>query len=162
MKIELKKFDYVIISVVILLALLVVGIFLTKSKIAKTPVLSEDTVVFQVFFRGVTITSPQSPLKSMDESFITIRNVPHKKVTILEAIQRPRVANMIDNKGMPIAIEDASTPFLYDCLVTLYDDAKITDDGVVLGGNKLKMGLPIILEGKNYRFAGTVTNINIP
>ena len=159
MKIELKKFDYVLLSIIAVIILLIAGISLSKTKIAKTPVVAEDTVVFQVFFRGVSITTPQQLLRPMDETFITIRNVPHKKITILDAVQRPRLTTILDAKGRPTIVEDASNPFLFDCIVTVFDDAKITDDGVVLGGNKLKIGLPIILEGKNYRFGGTVTNI---
>lgn len=161
MKIALKKFDYILLGVITIIAVLVVGIFITKTKIAKTPVLAEDTVVFQVFFRGITTTTPVQIFRPLDESFITIRNVPHKKVTILDSIQNPRLTTIMDKKGMPVAVEDSSSPFLNDCLVTLIDDAKITDDGVVLGGNKLKIGLPIILEGKNYRFGGVVSNIEI-
>ena len=161
MKIELKKFDYILLSIITIIAILVVGICLSKTKIAKTPVIAEDTVIFQVFFRGVTITSPHQPLLPMDETFITIRNVPHKKITILDVAQRPRLTTILDTKGKPTLVEDAANPFLFDCVVTVFDDAKITDDGIVLGGNKLKVGLPIILEGKNYRFGGTVSSIEI-
>lgn len=161
MKIELKKFDYIIISAVIIVFLLITGLFVSKTKISKTPVISEDTVVFQVFFRGITTTSASPVFRTMDESFITIRNIPHKKVTVLNAVQHPRQTTILNAKGKPVMIEDVSTPFMADCLVTLYDDAKITDDGVVLGGNKLKIGLPIILEGKNYRLSGVVSNIDV-
>ena len=160
MKIELKKFDYIIISIVIILSLLFAALSFSKIKIAKTPVVSEDTVVFQVFFRGITLTT-QQPFKPLDETFITIRNVPHKKITILESIDRPRLTTILDKQGNPMVIEDSTTPFMNDCLVTLVDDAKITDDGPVLGGNKLKIGLPIILEGKNYRFSGVVSSLEI-
>ncbi len=161
MKIELKKFDYIILATIIVVCMLFAGIFLTKTKISKTPVTSEDTVIFQVFFRGITVTTPEPTFKPMDESFITIRNVPHKKVTILDSIQHPRQTTILDAKGRPVAIDDVATPFLNDCLVTLYDEAKITDDGVVMGGNKLKIGLPITLEGKKYRFSGIVSNVEI-
>jgi len=161
MKIEFKKFDYIILGTIIVICLLLAGIFLTKTKISKTPVTSEDTVIFQVFFRGITTTTPENVFLPMEESFITIRNVPHKKVTILDSIQHPRQTTILDPKGRPIAIDDVSTPFMNDCLVTLFDDAKITDDGVVMGGNKLKIGLPITLEGKKYRFSGIVSNVEI-
>ena len=37
---------------------------------------------------------------------------------------------------------------------------KITNDGeYVVGGNKLKVGLPIILEGTDYRFGGVINSI---
>ena len=43
----------------------------------------------------------------------------------------------------------------------MIDDAKITKDGPVVGGNKLKIGLPIVLEGFNYRLSGTVANVKL-
>ena len=51
--------------------------------------------------------------------------------------------------------------FMYDIVVTVVDTAKITKDGAVVGGNKIKMGLPITLEGKDYKFNGTVSNVVI-
>lgn len=160
-KIELKKFDYIIIGIVTIIAFLLSFTFFSKHKIAKTPVIAENTVVFQVFFRGITLTTPENPFKSMDESFITIRNIPHKKITVLDAHAMPRMTIVTDAKGRTTMTQDASAPFLFDCLVTVFDDAKITEDGAVLGGNKLKIGLPIILEGKNYRFGGTVSDIKV-
>lgn len=162
MKLNFKKFDYIIIAVIAILLVLALFVCVGKKKISKTPVLSENTVVFQVFFRGITLSSLENePFIPMDESFITIRNVPHKKVTIIDARKMPRLTIVSDSRGNSTMVQDVSTPFMYDCLVTLYDDAKITDDGPVLGGNKLKIGLPIILEGKNYRFSGTISDLNI-
>lgn len=161
MKLGFKKFDYIIIAVIALISILTLGIFFFQSKIAKTPVVSENTVVFQVFFRGITLSESENPFKLLDESFITIRNVPHKKVTILGSQKAPRMTIIPNGKGGSALVQDVSNPFMYDILVTLCDEAKITDDGAVLGGNKLKMGLPIVLEGKNYRFSGTLSNIKI-
>ncbi len=161
MKLEFKKFDYIITAVILLIAILSVGIFVFHNKIAKTPVVSENTVVFQVFFRGITLSSTENPFKLLDESFITIRNVPHKKVTILGTQKIPRMTIVPDGKGGSTIAQDIANPYMYDILVTLSDVAKITDDGAVLGGNKLKMGLPIVLEGKNYRFSGTLSNLRV-
>ena len=60
-----------------------------------------------------------------------------------------------------VAVEDVSLLGVYDALVVLNDTAKITKDGAVVGGNKIKIGLPITLEGKNYRFAGTVSDLQV-
>jgi len=161
MKLEFKKFDYIIMAAVAVIAVLTLIIFFFNGRIAKTPVVSENTVVFQVFFRGITLSENENPFKVLDESFITIRNVPHKKVTIIGAQKAPRMTIIPDAKGGNTLVQDVSNPFMYDILVTLYDEAKITDDGAVLGGNKLKMGLPIVLEGQNYRFSGTLSNIKV-
>ncbi len=161
MKIELKKFDYIIIGIVVLAVLLGAVLFINKKKIGKTPVISENTVVFQVFFRGVTITNEQNPFVPTEESFITIRNVPHKDVTIVGSKMIPKLTMMMTPVGQPVVVRDAGSPFMFDCLVTLVDDAKITEDGAVLGGNKLKTGLPIVLEGKDYRLNGTVSSVKV-
>ena len=58
-------------------------------------------------------------------------------------------------------VTDESQPDLYDVVVTLTDTAKITKDGAVVGGNKIKMGLPITLEGADYKFSGSVSDIKI-
>ena len=50
---------------------------------------------------------------------------------------------------------------MYDITVTLTDTAKITKDGAVVGGNKIKIGLPITLEGKDYKFNGTVSDLTV-
>ena len=58
-------------------------------------------------------------------------------------------------------VEDVSQANMYDITVTLKDTAKITKDGAVVGGNKIKMGLPITLEGKDYKFNGTVSDLKV-
>ena len=37
----------------------------------------------------------------------------------------------------------------------------ITNDGAVLGGNKIKIGLPVDIEGFNYRLSGMVTDVKV-
>lgn len=58
-------------------------------------------------------------------------------------------------------VDDVTSPFNYDFLVTVEDDAKITKDGAVVGGNKIKIGLPVTLEGVDYRLNGIVSNISV-
>lgn len=60
-----------------------------------------------------------------------------------------------------LVVDDVAQAHLYDILVTLTDTAKITKDGAVVGGNKIKIGLPITLEGQNYKFNGTVSDLKV-
>ena len=72
------------------------------------------------------------------------------------------LANVKNNAPKKVLIsEDYSQPYVYDIVVTLTDTAKITKDGAVVGGNKIKMGLPITLEGADYKFNGTVASITV-
>ena len=67
----------------------------------------------------------------------------------------------MSDKVKVMVVDDLSQANVYDVLVTLTDTAKITKDGAVVGGNKVKMGLPITLEGKDYKFTGTVSDLRV-
>lgn len=159
---ELRKVDYVIISFICLLLVITGLVFVGKNKFSKSPVEAEKKVAFQVFFRGITITNPDSPFQVNEDSFITIRNVPYTKLKIVDVkYDRRKVIVPANNKQKFILVDDVSSPFQYDFLVTLVDNAKITKDGAVVGGNKLKIGVPIVLEGKDYKLNGTISNVEV-
>lgn len=161
---KLKPFDYVLILGIIVLAIIFVLVLLNKNKFSKLPVEATKKVAFQVVMRGVTITKPEVPFNVGDKSFITIRNVPYTELQIIDMAYQPKKTMLpySDNPKQPfIVVNDYSAPYQYDFLVTLIDDAKITKDGPVVGGNKLKIGLPIVLEGFDYRFGGTVSDVKV-
>jgi len=160
---QLKPFDYVII--VALIAIIAVGVLvkLGKNKFAKSPVEATQKIAFQVMLRSVSITDTKMPFNVGEESFITIRNVPYTKLQIIDVSFQPKKTILpVPNTKQPfVVVDDYSLPYLYDFIVTLVDDAKITKDGAVVGGNKIKIGMPIVLEGHNYRIGGTVSNVQI-
>lgn len=160
---DFTKTDFVIIGLVCFLLLVTALAFVGKNRIfSKTPVEAEQQVAFQVFLRGITITNPESPLRAGEETFITIRNVPYTKLKIMSVIwDRKKIVLPGNTKEKFIVVDDLSLPFQFDFLVTLVDTAKITKDGAVVGGNKLKIGVPIVLEGIDYKINGTISNIQI-
>ena len=160
---KLKPFDYVLIAIVIILAIVFALVLMNKNKFSKSPVEANKKVAFQVMMRGVSFTKSEAPFKVGDETFITIRNVPYTKLQIIDYVYQPKKIMLpADNPEQPfIVVNDFSSPYQYDFVVTLIDDAKITKDGPLVGGNKLKMGLPIVLEGFDYRFGGTIVNVKI-
>lgn len=157
-----------LVDVIILLAILtalVVG-FLTFSHLRQTAdkqIEKTAKIGFQVFLRGVTITGGVSPIKVGEDTFISIRNVPYTdlKVIDVKADTKKVVLPSSKNKEGFTLVDDYSQMFMYDIMVTVIDSAKITKDGAVVGGNKIKIGLPITLEGKDYKFNGTVSNVQI-
>ena len=160
----MKKFR--IIDVIILLTVLIALIvgFLTYKHFRQTAdkqIEKTSKIAFQVFLRGVTITNTDIPIQIGDESFISIRNVPYTALKVIDVKADSKKIVMPNPKGNPtfILVDDYSQLFMFDILVSVIDTAKITKDGAVVGGNKIKIGLPITLEGKNYKFNGTVSNI---
>lgn len=160
MPIKLKAADYIIIAVILILAVIGTLAVFKKKSFSNLPVEKETKINFEVFFRGVTISDSIAPFKAGDDAFITIRNVPYTKLKIVALDGRPRMAVFpaANEKGYIIA-EDISMPNLYDFIVKLEDTAKKTPDGYVAGGNKIKMGIPVVIEGERYKYTGVISNV---
>lgn len=157
---KLKLTDYIIIFFIVIIAVIgTLGVF-KKKNFSNLPVEKEVPIQFEVFFRGVTITDVDTPFKVGDNAFITIRNVPYTKLKIVDMTGRPRMTVVsANNKTGFVVTEDASVPNLYDFVIRLEDKAKKTPDGYVAGGNKIKMGIPVVIEGEKYKYSGTISNI---
>ena len=154
----------IIILLVIILSL-AVG-FVTFKRIRQTAgkqIEATEKIVFQVFLRGVTLTTNENPIKKGEKTFITIRNVPYSDVEVLDSKIDTKKIVIPDfrSNGKSFVYEYYSQYGMYDIVVTLTDTAQITKDGAVVGGNKIKIGLPITLEGQSYKLNGVVSNIGL-
>lgn len=160
---KIRIVDFIIVAFVIVA--LGVGFYTYKGyrQTADKQIEATSKVVFKVYMRGVTFSGEKLPMVKGDKTFISIRNVPYSDLDIVDvkADRRKIVLPTMNSKKVSIVVEDVSQPDLYDVVVTLTDVAKITKDGAVVGGNKLKMGLPITLEGSNYKFTGSVSDIKV-
>lgn len=162
----IKKFK--IVDVVILVFVLValgVGYVTFKGyrQTASKQIEATSKIIFKVYMRGVTFSGEKLPIVKGDKTFISIRNVPYSDLDIVDvkAQRRQIVLPSTGSKKVVVVVEDTSQPDLYDVVVTLTDNAKITKDGAVVGGNKIKIGLPITLEGAEYKFTGSVSDIQV-
>lgn len=157
---KLKLTDYIIILGIIILVAVGGFVIFKKKNFSNLPIEKEVTIQFEVFFRGVTISDTVAPFKAGDDAFITIRNVPYTKLKIVALDGRPRITLIpSDNEKGYVIAEDVSTPNLYDFIIKLEDKAKKTPDGYVAGGNKIKMGIPVVIEGEKYKYSGTISGV---
>ena len=160
---KIKIVDFIIVAFVII----ALGVGLTTYKgyrqTADKQIEATSKIVFKVYMRGVTFSGENIPIKKGEKTFISIRNVPYSDLDIVDvkADRRKIVLPTLNSKKVVIVVEDVSQPDLYDVVVTLTDTAKITKDGAVVGGNKIKMGLPVTLEGNNYKFNGTISDVRV-
>lgn len=160
------KFNIVDIVIVLgVLIALIVGVLTTKHfrQTADRQIEAISPITFQVFLRGVTVTGEEFPIKSNDKTFITIRNVPYTQLHVLGVSSQARQTAIASSRAKEqyILIKDPAQPSIYDAVITITDTAKITKDGAVVGGNKIKMGLPVTLEGENYKFNGTISDVRV-
>lgn len=156
-----KKFVDIIIVIGLIL---VVGVGLITAKgirsTASKQIESKSPIEFEVFLRSVTISAKECPVKTGDTTFISIRNVPYTDLEVVDVKYVPKKTAVSIKNGY-IAVNDPAFLDTYDIIVKVRDEALVTKDGAVVGGNKIKMGLPITLEGKTYKFTGSVSNLNI-
>ena len=159
---RIKPIDFIIIAGIVIA--LIVGFF-TFTKFRQTAdrqIEAVSKIRFDVFIRGVTLTGENFPIAKDTKTFISIRNVPYTDLQIVDVkADRKKTVLPTFNSKKVVVVEDVSQANLYDVVVTLEDTAKITKDGAVVGGNKIKMGLPIVLEGENYKFSGIVSDIKL-
>ena len=158
------KFNAVDIIIILgVIAALIVGILTTKHfrQTADKQIEATSPISFQVFLRGVTVTGEEFPIKKDDKTFITIRNVPYTELSVTDVKSEPRKAIVPSQREQYILIKDPTQPSVFDAVVTIIDTAKITKDGAVVGGNKIKMGLPVTLEGEKYKFNGTISDVRV-
>lgn len=158
----MKKFSLVDLIIVLgVVVALFVGIYTAKHfrQTADKQIEATSPITFQVFLRGVTVTGEEFPIIENDKTFITIRNVPYTELSVVGVKSEPRktFSPIVKNQLVP----DPAQPSIYDAIVTITDTAKITKDGAVVGGNKIKMGLPVTLEGKKYKFNGTISDVRV-
>ena len=162
----MKNFHLVDILIVLgVIIALIVGVMTTKHfrQTADKQIEATSPITFQVFLRGVTVTGEDFPIKANDKTFITIRNVPYTELNVLNVSSEARKTAVASSKavGQYILVNDPSQPSIFDAVVTITDTAKITKDGAVVGGNKIKMGLPVTLEGGSYKFNGTISDVRV-
>ena len=162
----MKNFHLVDILIVLgVIIALIVGVMTTKHfrQTADKQIEATSPITFQVFLRGVTVTGEDFPIKANDKTFITIRNVPYTELNVLNVSSEARKTAVASSKAVEqyILVKDPSQPAIFDAVVTITDTAKITKDGAVVGGNKIKMGLPVTLEGGSYKFNGTISDVRV-
>ncbi len=157
-----------IIDVIIVLILIITAtaiFFAGTGRIASTAPLEpqKQNVEIDVILRGEKISRNTEVFKAGEKTFITIRNVPYTKLEIIKSEKTPEMITIPDPKNpkKAIAVENPAFPNTYNFLVTVADKAVITHDGIVIGGNKIKIGLPITLEGYDYKLSGLVSDVRI-
>ena len=160
---EIKIVDWIILAGVLIA--LIVG-FLTFTHIRQTAgkqIEATSKIGFQIFLRGVTITSQELPMKKGEKTFLTIRNVPYSDLDIIDVVADTKKVVLPTARGKEqfTVLPDVSQAASFDVLVTVADTAKITKDGAVVGGNKIKIGIPVTIEGKSYRFNGVISDVQV-
>jgi len=160
----MKKLNLLDIIVVLAITLALGGILLVKlgkHQTAGAIIEKQAPIEFDATFLAQPISTKEPLFKVGDSAFITIRNVPYTELEITKFDYTPWKLSVYDTTKNIFAVNDPAKQNVYNINVTLKDDAIITKDGAVIGGNKIKIGLPITIEGFKYRLNGTVSDVRV-
>ncbi len=163
------KVNLLDIGAALIMLLVVAAIFLlpgnSGTSLAQIGVQTKPVEV-DAIVRGLSVREPSAlmeSIKSTGKTRIIIRNQPYGEVNVLGLQSLPRTVAVPQPDGSVRAEADPRPElnFTTDMLLTLGGDGQVTADGVVLGNNKIKIGTPLEVEGRDYRFNASVIGVRI-
>jgi predicted RecA/RadA family phage recombinase len=140
------------------------GIFLLPGKTGKGVVKGNadgKAIEVDVIVKGLNALDGKGLVKPTDKVNVVIRNEPSGAAEIKSVEFLPRNLAVPQPDGSVKALPDPRPEgrFSNDILMTLSGNAQVTEDGVVFGNKKVKIGTTLELEGKEYNFNSTVIAI---
>jgi hypothetical protein len=146
--------------------LVLIGIFVVPGPTGSVAQIatSTETVEVDVLVRGLGVSNLEQmfqEFQSNPKTSIIIRNQPAGEVEIKSAEELPRTMGVPQPDGSVKALPDPrpEITIIRDLIVTIVGNAQVTNNGVVLGNQKVKIGTGIELDGNNYNFKGTVIDV---
>jgi hypothetical protein len=157
------------IGAALIILMVLVGIFIfpgTGGSVAQVGGGNTQPVEVDVMVRGLTVSDPDDLFQTLQDSETTnviIRNQPHGEVRIKEVQRLPRSQAVPQPDGTVKSFPDPRPELNYtiDMLITLADDALITENGPVVGNSPVKIGTQIQIEGDLYSFYTSTVGVRI-
>jgi hypothetical protein len=126
---------------------------------------SIQSVGVSVDVRNLQLAQPERLLQSIrDEGSvnIVIRNQPAGQVQLLDVVDITQPLMVVQPDGRIVEAQIANQTQGFHVRFSLKADAEADASGVVFGGTKLKIGVPVDLQGRLYNFRGVVSGITLP
>lgn len=122
---------------------------------------SRQPVEVDVVVRGLLATSPKDFVKPGSKVNILVRKQPSGSATLKEVKYLPRTVATPQPDGSLKALNDPRPELLLttDMMLTLASDVQVVEGTPVLGGEKVKVGTTIDLDGPQFNFGSSVVAI---
>jgi hypothetical protein len=152
----------------LIILLVVIGIFLVPGTSGTSGIAQVPTKPIEVdaIVRGLSVKDPAAFVEEFSQqkkTNIVIRNQPAGTVDIKNVTPLPRNILVTQPDGSVKYMSDPRPEANYsqDMIVTLGGQAQVTETGAVVGGQKVKIGTLLELEGKEYNFNTSVIDVRI-
>jgi Domain of unknown function (DUF4330) len=144
-----------------LVAVVGLGILLVQSgthQTSGTLIEGEADIQYTVVTQNTRTLIP-TMIRANDMTHLSIRNQPRGDVKIVSATYKPHETSFVSPSGQPFSAVDPALKNSVDYTIVLQDHATVTKEGYVANGIKVKVGLPIELEGKAYRIPAAIIDV---
>ena len=126
---------------------------------------SVQPVIINVDVRQLVAADPDALMTAMRQegrlSFV-IRNQPAGTVQLIDVKTITQQLVAVQPDGRVVKADNPNpTPYVYTRFA-LKAEAETGPSGIVVGGTKLKIGVPVELEGNLYRINGVVSGVSQP
>ena len=155
------KFSLLDIGAIATILIVLIGLLVVPgnsgSSIAQVLSAEHKSVQVDMNVRGLSAVNPQNLIKVGDKVKIIIRNQPRGEVMIKKVeISTPKVvAAKADGTAVYFDDPRAVSTSQSDLALTLEATAIVTNEGVVFGNEKVKVGTSIDIEGPKYLIRGS-------
>ena len=154
---KINVIDFMFLAVGLLVALGLLAVQSGWHETSGQQIEGKSDILYTVALRNLKTLQPDL-FKPDDTLGITIRNMPRGQVKIVSVKRTPKRLTLSAGSGIQ-TVEDPADPNGYDYYITLRDHATVTPEGYVTEGIKVKIGLPIEVEGKLYRVPGVIVDV---
>ncbi len=167
-KVTVGKFSLLDIGAALVILLTIIGIFVVPGTSGKSTIaqVTKEPIEVDVIVRGLSVLNPNALINQFNtekKTNIVIRNQPAGQVDIKNVKPLSRNVLVPQPDGSVKVLPDPRTEnYSQDMIMTLSGQAEVTDTGAVVGGQKVKIGTLIELEGDNYNFNTSVIDVRLP
>jgi hypothetical protein len=143
----------------LLIVLGLLGFFVVRSNRseAQSNQVATKTIQFDLFAQG-NFKNPKV-FKVGDQVAINIRNQPAGMATIEKVQVDARTVTFLPADGKLKSFPDPDAPYGKKITFTLKADASQTPNGYVIGGAKIKIGIPVEIETALYSLKGSTIDV---
>ncbi len=152
---------------ILVVVLTLIGIFVVpgpKGTIAQMVGGGGEKVEVELLVRGLSVRNGKQFMQSLKgtDVKILVRNEPAGSLTIDEVEELPRyvLAPQPDGSLKPMPDPRPVVDLSTDMIIYMHGRGLVTDDGVVLANQKVKIGTVLELDGSTYNFRGSVIDVH--
>lgn len=152
----------------LVILLVIIGIFFLPGKTGSIAQINVTTkpIEIDLLVRGLSVKQPELLIENMKKDqkiSLIIRNEPHGDIQVADVKIVPTILLITQPDGSVKQIEDprTETRLSSNFLMTLKSNAQVTDNGLVVANQKLKIGTTVELDGYDYNFRASVIEVRV-